>query len=50
MAIIESKIKRSYWKNAALSFIPDLLIAWAVMKYNDGGPAAFIFALIALRA
>jgi hypothetical protein len=50
MAVIESKVKRSYWKNAALSFIPDLLIAWAVMKYNDGGAEAFFFTLIALQA
>jgi hypothetical protein len=50
MAVIESKVKRSYWKNAALSFVPDLLIAWAVMKYNDGGAEAFFFTLIALQA
>jgi hypothetical protein len=50
MAVIESKIKRSYYKNLALAFIPDLLVAWAVMKYLDAGAEAFFFTLIALQA
>lgn len=49
MAVIESKLKRRYWENAALAFIPDLLIAWVVMKYNDGGPEAFFFTLVGLQ-
>ena len=50
MAVIQSKVTRSYYKNAALAFIPDLLVAWAVMKYLDGGAETFFFTLIALQA
>jgi hypothetical protein len=50
MAVIQSKVTRSYYKNAALAFIPDLLIAWAVMKYMDGGAETFFFTLIGLQA
>jgi hypothetical protein len=50
MAVIQSKVTRSYYKNVALAFIPDLLVAWAVMKYLDGGAEAFFFTLIALQA
>lgn len=43
-------MERSFWKNAALSAIPDLLIAWALMKCTDGGVETFFFTLIALQA
>ncbi|MCA1527354.1 hypothetical protein [Bradyrhizobium yuanmingense] len=50
MTVIRSRVERSFWKNAALSAIPDLLIAWAFMKYTDGGAETFFFTLIALQA
>jgi hypothetical protein len=50
MAVIQSKVTRSFYKNAALAFIPDLLVAWAVMKYMGGSAEAFFFTLIALQA
>lgn len=49
MTVIKSKVERSYWKNAALSVIPDLLIAWAVMKYFDSGWEAFLGTLVGLQ-
>ncbi|MHC2575988.1 hypothetical protein ACVI1J_002298 [Bradyrhizobium diazoefficiens] len=50
MTVIKSKVERSYWKNVALSVIPDLLIAWAAMRLMDGDAAAFFGTLIALQA
>lgn len=50
MTIIKSKVERSYWKNAALSIIPDLLIAWAVTKFMDGGAEVFFGTLVGLQA
>ncbi|MCA1455936.1 hypothetical protein I6F35_22475 [Bradyrhizobium sp. BRP22] len=50
MTVIKSKVERSYWKNVALSVIPDLLIAWAAMRLMDGGAEVFFGTLIALQA
>ena len=50
MTIIKSKVERSYWKNAALSAVPDVLIAWAAMRLMDGGVEVFFGTLIALQA
>jgi hypothetical protein len=49
MTVIESKVKRSYWKNVALSAVPDLLVCWAAMKIMDGGAEVFFGTLIALQ-
>ncbi|MCK1402701.1 hypothetical protein IVB45_22640 [Bradyrhizobium sp. 4] len=50
MTVIKSKVERGFWRNAALSAIPDLLLAWAMMKYMDGGAETFFFTLLALQA
>ncbi|WP_342733200.1 hypothetical protein [Bradyrhizobium sp. B117] len=50
MTVIKSKVERSYWKNVALSAIPDLLIAWAAMRLMDSGAEVFFGTLIALQA
>ena len=50
MTIIKSKVERSYWKNAALSAVPDVLVAWAAMRLMDGGAEVFFGTLIALQA
>jgi hypothetical protein len=50
MTVIKSRVERSFYKNLVLAFIPDLLIAWAVMKYMDGGAETFFFTLIGLQA
>ena len=50
MTVIISKVERSYWKNVALSAVPDVLIAWAAMRLMDGGAEVFFGTLIALQA
>lgn len=50
MTVIKSKVERSYWKNAALSAVPDVLIAWAAMRLMDGGAEVFFGTLVALQA
>ena len=50
MTVIKSKVERSYWKNVALSAVPDVLIAWAAMRLMDGGAEVFFGTLIALHA
>jgi hypothetical protein len=50
MTVIKSKVERSYWKNAALSAVPDVLIAWGTMRLMDGGAEVFFGTLIALQA
>lgn len=49
MTVIKSRVERSYWKNVALSAIPDLLIAWAAMRLMDGGAEVFVGTLIGLQ-
>jgi hypothetical protein len=49
MTVIKSKVERGYWKNVALSAIPDVLIAWAAMRLMDGGAEVFFGTLIALQ-
>ena len=50
MTVIKTKVERSYWKNVALSAVPDVLIAWAAMRLMDGGAEVFFGTLIALQA
>jgi hypothetical protein len=40
---MKSKVERSYWKNVALSAVPDLLIACAAMRLTDGGAEVFFW-------
>jgi hypothetical protein len=49
VTVIKSRVERSYWKNVALSAIPDLLIAWAAMRLMDGGAEVFFGTLIGLQ-
>jgi hypothetical protein len=50
MTVIKSKFERTYWKNVALSAVPDVLIAWAAMRFMDGGAEVLFGAFIALQA
>jgi hypothetical protein len=47
--VFESKLKRTWWVNLFLAFIPDLLIAIVLAAIFEGGLIGFIGAFIGLQ-
>jgi hypothetical protein len=49
VAIIQAKLRRSFYVNALLGFVPDILVSWAVASYTNGGLGGFILTLLVLQ-
>ncbi len=47
--IVESKLLRNHYVNAVLNLIPDIAIAWAVVKYTDSGLVGFLWTFFGLQ-
>ena len=48
--LIQSQIKRAFWRNIALGTLPDLLIAAAAAYYFDSGLLGFVAVYLGLQA